>query len=59
MIWVRLENEEQRREVMEKKKRLRGRKKRIVDDLTWKKRKIRWKLKNIARMVERRGKGYG
>lgn len=44
--------EEQRREVMEKKRRLRGRKKRIVDDLTWKKRKMRWKLENIARMEE-------
>lgn len=56
MIWVRLENEEQRREVMEKKKRLRGRKERIVEDLTWKERKMRWKLEDIARMEEKRGK---
>lgn len=63
MIWVRLENAEQRRKVMERKKRLRGRKERIVEDLTWKERKMRWKLEDIARMEERRGKrvwvGYG
>lgn len=43
-IWVRLENEKQRRKVMEKKKKLRGRKERIMEDLTWKERKMRWKL---------------
>lgn len=36
MIWVRLENEEQRRKVMENKvmEKLRGRKERIANDLT-------------------------
>lgn len=36
MIWVRLENEEQRRKIMEKKvmEKLRGRKERIANDLT-------------------------
>lgn len=59
MIWVRLESEEQRREILEKKKNLKDRKERIVEDLTWKKRKMRWKLEDIVRMEERRGKGYG
>lgn len=40
-ILVRLENE--RREVWENKKQLRGRKKRIVKDLTWAERKMRWR----------------
>lgn len=40
-ILVRLENE--RREVWENTKKLRGRKKRIVEDLTWGENKMRWK----------------
>lgn len=52
-IWVRLENEEQRRKVMERKKTLRGRKERIMEDLTWKERKMRWRLEQIARKEER------
>ena len=39
---------------MEKKKKLRGRKERIGADLTWKERRIRWKLGEIARMEEMR-----
>lgn len=39
-ILVKLENE--RKEVWENKKKLRGRKKRIVEDLTWGERKMRW-----------------
>lgn len=50
MIWVRLESEKQRREILEKKKNLKDRKERIVEDLTWKKRKMRWKLEDIVRM---------
>lgn len=51
------------RKVMQRKKRLRGRKERIAEALTWKERKMRWKLEDIARTEERRGKriwvGYG
>lgn len=47
--------EEQRREVLERKKNLKGRQKRIVEDLTWKERKMRWRLEDIARIEERRG----
>lgn len=41
MIWVRLGNEKQRKEVLEKKKKLRGKKEKIIDDLTWKEREIK------------------
>lgn len=34
---------------MEKKKRLRGRKERILEDLSWKERRVRWKLGEVAR----------
>lgn len=62
-IWVRLQNEEQKRVVMIKKSRLKGRKGRIVDNWTWKERKMRWKLEEIARTEMGKGKrvwiGYG
>lgn len=38
---------------MDKKRRLKGRKERIGVDLTWKERKTRWKLGEIARMKEK------
>lgn len=34
MVWMKLENKEQRREVMERKRILKGREERIVEDLT-------------------------
>lgn len=46
MVWLRLEDEEQRREVLRKKSRLRGRKERIIEDWTWEERSMRsgcWK----------------
>lgn len=36
IMWVRLQNEEQKREVMTKKSGLKGRKEKIIDDWTWK-----------------------
>lgn len=42
-VWVRLENEEQKREVMNRKRELKGREERILEDWTWKERKMRWK----------------
>lgn len=53
---VRLGSEEQKREVMKRKRRLKGDKMRITDDLTWRERKIKWKLEEIARSEEGRGK---
>ncbi|RLU19487.1 hypothetical protein DMN91_008044 [Ooceraea biroi] len=62
-ILVKLSNEEQKREVMLMKKNLRGREERIMDDWTWKERRMRWKLEEIAREEEKNGKrvwiGYG
>lgn len=56
MLLVRLENEEQKWEVMEKMKKLRGRMERISKDLSWKERRVRWKLGEIARMEEATGR---
>lgn len=53
MMWVRIENKEQKWKMLERKRDLRGRKKRIAEDLTWKERKIRWRLREKARLEER------
>jgi len=62
-VWVRLEGEEQKREVMDRKSRLKGRKERILEDWTWKERRMRWKLEEIARREMEKGRkvwmGYG
>jgi len=63
MVLVRLKSEVQRGEIMKRKRELKGRKERIMEDWTWKERKIRWRLEEIARREERRGRrvriGYG
>lgn len=41
---------------MKKKALLRGRKERVMDDLTWKERKMKWNLEQIAREEEFLGK---
>jgi len=60
---VRLKNEEQRMEILDKKKRLKGRKERIMEDWTWKERRMRWRLEKIARRELEGGRkvwiGYG
>ncbi|XP_050452132.1 coiled-coil domain-containing protein 70-like [Cataglyphis hispanica] len=60
---VRLKNEDQRREIWNKKKLLKGRKERILEDWTWKERRMRWRLEGIAREEEKKGRkvwiGYG
>lgn len=53
---VKLGSEEQKREVIRRKKILKGRKERIWYDLTWKERKMKWKLEEIARKEEKLGK---
>jgi len=55
-VWVRLKNEEQRNEVMRMKKTLKGKRERIMEDWTWKERKMRWKLEEIARSEMRKGR---
>jgi len=41
---------------MEKKKNLRGRKERILEDLLWRERRVRWRLGEIAKMEEAKGR---
>lgn len=43
---------------MRMKKRLRGRKERIMEDLTFRARKMKWRLEGIAREQERMGKKW-
>ncbi|KMQ82440.1 1-phosphatidylinositol- -bisphosphate phosphodiesterase gamma-1, partial [Lasius niger] len=55
MVVVKLGSRKQKRDVMEKKKGLKGKKIRIEDDLTWEERKIRWKIREIAEEKRRKG----
>ena len=41
--------------MIQKKRNLPGRRERIEEDLTWKERQTRWKLRRIARLEEREG----
>jgi hypothetical protein len=63
MVVVRMGSEEQRREVWEKKKGMKDKSVWIMDDQTWKERKMRWKIEKIAREEEGKGRkvrvGYG
>lgn len=43
VIIVKLKNEKQKREIMEKNSRLRGRKEKIFQDWIWKERRMRWR----------------
>lgn len=56
MVWVRLENEGQRKEIWERKSILKGRKERLLEDWTWKERQMRWKLVQLAKEEEREGR---
>ncbi|KAL6417343.1 hypothetical protein ACFW04_014592 [Cataglyphis niger] len=56
MVVVKLKSEEQRTEVWNRKKLLKGRKERILDDWTWKERRMRWSLKRIAREEKKKGR---
>lgn len=53
---VKLGSVKQKKEVMEKKRKLKGRQERIEDDLMWRERQIRWKINEIARREEGKGK---
>jgi len=63
MILMKLKDERQRKEILEKRRNLRGRRERIVEDWTWKERRMRWKLEEIAIKEEEKGRqewiGYG
>lgn len=49
LLLLKLKGEEQKREIMRRKRELKDRRERIMDDLTWKERKMKWKLEEIAR----------
>lgn len=63
MVLVGTGGEEQKREVIRKRGNLRGRREKIWEDWTWRERRMRWRLEEIARREERRGEkvriGYG
>jgi len=56
MLLVKLENKEQKWEVMAKKKNLKQRNERIAEDFTWRERRIRWNIGEIARKKMAEGK---
>ena len=62
-IQVMMGDMEGKGEVMREKTKLRGRRERIEEDLTWKERRMQWRLQAIAKREERRGRwvkvGYG
>lgn len=55
-LWVRLGSEEQKKGIWANKDKLRGRRERILEDWTWKKRRMRWRLEEIARVEEGKGR---
>ncbi|EFN85015.1 hypothetical protein EAI_14345 [Harpegnathos saltator] len=56
MVLVKLGSLEEKRKVMEAKKKLRGRRERIEDDLTMEERKTKWRIGREAETERRRGK---
>jgi len=56
MVLVKLENEEQRWEILGKKLLLKGRRERIMEDLIWEERRLRWRLEEFARIEEKKGR---
>lgn len=51
---IKLNDEVQIKEIMRKKRELKGRKEKILKDWTWRKRKMRWRLEEMAREEEKR-----
>ena len=54
MVLVKLKDRVRKREVMQRKNVLKGRKERIEDDMTLKERKMQWSLERIAEKERRR-----
>ena len=57
MMQVRMGDMEGKGVVMNGKTKLRGRRGRFKEDLTWKERRMQWRLQAIAQREERRGRG--
>jgi hypothetical protein len=56
MEWIKLKSEEQKREVLDRRRNLRGERERVLEDWTCRERKMRWKLEEIAREEMREGR---
>lgn len=56
IVVAKLRSMEDKRDVMERERALKGRAVRIADDWTWKERKMQWRLKEIAAKEERNGR---
>lgn len=56
MLVIEVGNEKEKREIMENKRKLRGREIWIEDDLTWKERRAKWMLMQVAIRKEAEGR---
>ncbi|EFN89600.1 hypothetical protein EAI_04348 [Harpegnathos saltator] len=56
MVLVKFESVEEERKVMEAKKKLKGRRERIEDDLTAEERKTKWRIEREAEVERMKGK---
>ena len=56
MVLVKLEGREEKRKVMEAKKKLRGKRERVEDDLTEEERRAKWKIEREAEMEREKGR---
>ncbi|KMQ90533.1 hypothetical protein RF55_9482 [Lasius niger] len=56
MVIVKLGSEEQKKEVLRRRKGLKGKKIWIEEDLTWEERRLRWRLREIAREEVEKGR---
>ncbi|KMQ84813.1 hypothetical protein RF55_17072 [Lasius niger] len=63
MVLVKLESEEDRKNILENKRKLKGKEIRIEKDLTFREIKMKWRLRQIAEEEKRKGErvrvGYG
>lgn len=56
VVVIKLGNEEERKEVLRKKRGLIGRRIWIEEDLSWEERRVRWRLREIAKEEEEKGR---
>jgi len=56
LVVVRLQSEDMRRRVLMNKRKLKGGEIWIEEDLTWEERRMRWRIRRIAREEEMKGK---
>lgn len=52
---VKLKNEDQKKEIMRRKRELKDRREKVMEDWTWKERKMKWKEEEITKEKERKG----